>query len=211
MHQPHRKPGVGWLSALLLAACGQQTEPPPPQESDAPATRDVASREPPAVPPAPDPPIATDAGCGDRGAFNVTLYGALAGDIQWRADDMICQGMSRPEGAGARLRFAGKAGDPALAIAFIIAIPALERGATATELPTVVTVIEEGKGRFFSTPDLDSCWTDVASQSIIDEANGRSAIDGRLYCISPIPEVQGDASVSIQELSFSGLLDWDTD
>ena len=123
---------------------------------------------------------------------------------------MSCQGMSRPEGAGARLRFAGKAGEQALPIAFIIAIPELQRGSAAMELPSVVTIIEEGKGRFFSTPDLDSCWTDIDSQTVIDEATGRFSVDGQLYCISPIPEVNGSASVSIQELSFSGLLDWES-
>ena len=121
---------------------------------------------------------------------------------------MLCQGMSRPEGKGARLRFAGKAGERELAIAVIIAIPELKRGQSGSELPSVVTIIEEGKGRFFSTPDLDSCWTDIDSQTVIDESVGRFAIDGRLFCISPVPEVNGGASVSIEEMSFSGLLDW---
>ena len=150
---------LGWLLApMLLAACGQDPEPLPPQESDAPAAEPVAGSARPPAPPAAVPPITTDAGCGEDGAFVVTLYGALAGNIEWHAEDMNCQGMSRPEGAGARLRFAGKAGEQALALAFIIAIPELERGTAANELPSVVTVIEEGKGRFFSTPDLDSCW-----------------------------------------------------
>ena len=121
---------------------------------------------------------------------------------------MYCEGMPRPNDAGARLRFAGEVGDPALALAFIVAIPSLERGVAASELPSVVTVIEEGRGRFFSTPDLDSCWADIEAQNALDDATGTFAINGELYCISPIPEVNGGASVSIEEMRFSGLVDW---
>jgi hypothetical protein len=31
-----------------------------------------------------------------------------------------------------------------------------------------------------------------------------------MYCIAPLIEVNGDSSVTIDELSFSGLLDWDS-
>ncbi|MDX1508989.1 MAG: hypothetical protein R3358_11960 [Woeseiaceae bacterium] len=193
------------LAATLLTACGQEPGPEPTKDTDAAATEAVATATPASILPAAEP---RKIGCGDDGALTATLYGALSGDVSWQADNMYCEGMPRPNDAGARLRFAGKAGDPALAIAFIVAIPALERGATATELPSVVTVIEEGKGRFFSTPDLDSCWTDVKAHEALDESDGTFAIDGELYCISPVPEVNGDTSVSIEEMRFSGLVDW---
>lgn len=173
--------------------------------TDAPDEQAVATTSPAAVLPA---AATEEIGCGDSGLLDVTLYGALAGELAWRADDMICQGMPRPDGAGARLRFAGKAGEEALPVAFIIAIPTLDRGVAATELPSVVTVIEEGRGRFFSTPDLDSCWTDITEQTARDDALEQFNVAGRLYCISPIPEVKGTASVSIHEMTFSGVLDW---
>ena len=207
MHRADRKPPILWLPALLLAvACSQDAEPPPPQEPDAPATEAVATAARPPAPPPAVPEIMTDVGCADAGAFNAKLYGSLAGNIAWNADNMLCQGMARPEGKGARLRFAGQAGERELQIAFIIAIPGLQPGQSASELPTIVTIIEEGKGRFFSTPDLDSCWTDIESQTMIDEAAGRFAVNGRLYCISPVPEFYGGASVSIQEMSFMTAL-----
>lgn len=193
------------LAAALLTACGQSPEPAPTEDTDAPDTEAVATASPASILPAPEPKAI---GCGDDGSLKATLYGSLAGNVSWQADNMYCEGMPRPNEAGARLRFAGEAGDPALAIAFIVAIPSLERGAAAAELPSVVTVIEEGKGRFFSTPDLDSCWTDITAQNVLDETEGSFSIDGELYCISPIPEVNGDASVSIDEMRFSGLVDW---
>ncbi len=134
------------------------------------------------------------------------LHGALNAEIDWNADALHCEGMPRPDGRGARLRFAGAAGD--IAIAIIIAIPALERATTASELPARVTMIDEGNGRFFSTADADNCWTDVDGQAPIDAGSERFVVDGRLYCIAPLPEVNGGAGVSITELVFRGLLDW---
>ena len=147
-------------------------------------------------------------GCDNGGALYTELYGALAGQIEWYLDEMQCEGMPRPNGSGARLRFSGKAGINSTPIAFIIGIPDLERGSDAAELPSNVTVIEESTSRFFSTPDLDSCWTDVEVQWPVEDSDSLFRIDGILYCISPLPEVNGDASVSIPELRFSGLLDW---
>ena len=111
-------------------------------------------------------------------------------------------------GAGARLRFAGLVGDTSLPIAFIIAMPGLERGIEGLELASNVTVIEESSSRFFRTAELESCWTDIETAYALDESGDRFVIDGVLYCISPLPEVNGDASVSIPEMRFSGLLDW---
>ena len=91
-------------------------------------------------------------------------------------------------------------------LAIIIALPTIERNVVEDELPSNVTIIEEGNGRFFSTSDLDSCWTDVSDQRRISA--DLYEVIGALYCISPLGEINGTANVSIQELSFSGLLDW---
>ncbi len=145
-------------------------------------------------------------GCGSAGRVEATVYGVLDGNVNWASDAMDCEGMPRPDGDGVRLRFAGTADTIPLAI--IIGVDGIGPDETATELPTNVTIIEEGQGRFFSTADLDSCWTDVERQAAIDADSGRYAIEGTLYCISPLAEVNGSGSVSIPELRFSGLVDW---
>ena len=71
-----------------------------------------------------------------------------------------------------------------------------------------ITIIEEGIARFFSTPDLSNCLTAITSVEALDDSGDRYAVAGTLYCLSPIPEINGDSSVSIPELRFSGLLDW---
>jgi hypothetical protein len=149
-----------------------------------------------------------DSSCKDGGALYTELYGALAGEIEWYLDEMQCQGMPRPGGAGVRLRFSGAAGEKGLPIAFIIGLPGLERDTDGVELPSNVTIIDEENARFFSTPGLDSCWTDVEAQWTVDGDSDRYRIDGVLFCITPLPEVNGEASVSVPELRFSGILDW---
>ena len=150
--------------------------------------------------------IAPQFNCGRGGYLRTSLFGAVSADIDWPAVAVSCEGMPRPDALGARLRFAGHAAEIGQDLAIIIAMPGLERGATGDEMKTNATVILEGSGRFFSTAADDVCWTDVLRQEPLSDE--RFAIGGKLYCIGPLIEVNGDASVSIPELEFSGLLDW---
>jgi hypothetical protein len=146
--------------------------------------------------------------CLAGGRFRATLHGALNGEIDWNADDMRCEGMPRPDGAGARLRFAGLAGPDGVPLAVIIAIPELKRGAAGIDLASNVTIIEEGRGRFFSTTDLGYCWVDVEHETVVPEHGTLTSLDGTLNCIAPLAETNGESSVMIEDLSFSGFVDW---
>lgn len=173
------------LAATLLAACNEAPDTPPA---------------------APDAEGVPQFNCGRDGYLRASLFGAVSADIDWSATALSCAGMPRPNALGARLRFAGHAAEIGQDLAIIIAMPDLERGATGDEMKTNATVILEGSGRFFSTAAGDVCWTDVLRQELLSDE--RYAIGGKLYCIGPLIEVNGDASVSIPELEFSGLLDW---
>jgi hypothetical protein len=174
------------VAAAALAGCGDTPEP---------------AALPSLLPPAPE-----SGGCGERGYLRTDFYGEFAGPVDWPAAGLECQGMPRPEGNGARLRFAGRSGD--LSLAIIIAMPGLERGMTGRELGSNVTVIEEGGGRFFSTAGLGSCWTDVLAQEPSDAGADVYFVAGTLYCIAPLAEVNGESSVTLRELEFGGYLDW---
>ena len=145
--------------------------------------------------------------CASDGFLETQLFGGLELELSWAANDLVCEGMPRPEGDGARLRFAGQAED-GREIAFIIALPDLRRGATGTELPSTVTVIEVGAGRFFSSADVDVCWTDITSLDHIVATDAEFAVSGNLYCVAPLAQVNGDSDVVIRELRFRGQLDW---
>lgn len=146
--------------------------------------------------------------CGDRGELRGRLYGAISVELDWSSDELECSGMPRPEGNGARLRFAGQLPDVDRRVAMIVAIPDLQRGTAGVEYATRVTVIEEGGGRFFTTASLNNCLTDIKALEALDESGDRFRIGGVLYCVSPLAEVNGLSSVSIDRLQFSGLLDW---
>lgn len=178
---------AGLITGLVLAACGKAPEP-------------AAGNG--FLPGAPAPAK----GCGADGYMETTIYGALEGSIQWSAGSLDCEGMPRPANEGARLRFAGLAGD--IRVAFVIAIPALERGVAGTELASNVTLIEESSGRFYSTAGQENCWSDIDENAPLPDTPDTFSIAGTLYCIAPLIEVNGDSSVSLQELKFVGLLDW---
>ena len=114
--------------------------------------------------------------------------------------------MPRPNGAGARLRFAGSSGDDAQSLAFIIGLPELARGATASETPANVTLILEDTGRFFSSAEAPVCWSDITEQSLVEETTYR--VIGIVYCVSPLAELNGSSGVTFTDLRFSGMIDW---
>lgn len=147
-------------------------------------------------------------GCADSAELVGALYGSIEADIDWRGSSLACEGMPRPEGAGARLRFAGTLSreDAGQTLAFIIALPDLERGSTATETPAKVTLIQEDSGRFFSNGEIDVCWSDVSRQERIEDE--RYAVQGIVYCVSPLAELNGSGGVSFTELRYAGAVDW---
>jgi hypothetical protein len=154
------------------------------------------------------------ADCIADGELTAQVFGAIETSLEWRDDELECEGMPRPRGEGARLRFAGPAlsNGESLSLAFIIALPDLEQGRSANEIPAGVTLIEENLGRFFSTPEPSTCWADIEHQVPLDGAGAdlvpEYRIQGLLYCLSPLAEVNGNRSVTFTDLRFSGRLDW---
>ena len=144
--------------------------------------------------------------CGDTGFLATGLYGSIEREFRWDNSEMRCESMRRPDGEGIRLRFTGDVGSERIAI--ILAVPKLERGQTGSEYPTVVTFMVEGSGRFFSTPNLDNCWSDISRQEPVVDSADRYDLAGKLYCVAPLGEINGDAAVSMPELEFRGIVDW---
>lgn len=147
--------------------------------------------------------------CGNDGALAAEIYGGIRASIDWTTGTLACEGMPRPNGEGARLRFAGSAGGEQQ-LAFILGLPDLIQGETAKEIPTNVTLMEEGTGRFFGTRDTTNCWTDVDKHEQLQESDSPTyRISGILYCVAPLAELNGNSSVSFADLKFTGRLDWE--
>jgi hypothetical protein len=169
--------------AVFLAACGQEESPSP-------------------APPAPT----TASSCGGAGYLDGRLSGALAADIAWQDNELVCESMLRPDDRGVRLRFSGDVSGERLAI--IIAMPGLEAGMTGPDIDAVVTITVEGSGRFFSTPSLGTCWADVSRNAPMEEPVTTHIVAGRLACVAPLGEFNGDAFVELRDLRFSGIAAW---
>lgn len=161
--------------------------------------------------PVPPASVASMASCGERGALSVELHGALQESVRWSPETLACQSMPRPGGDGARLRLSGPIGDgeESRTIAFILGIPDLTPGATGTELPTNVTLVEEGTGRFFSTQDSSGCWADIERHERLSKDNDYEyRIGGILYCLTPLAELHGTSGVTFTDMHFAGRINW---
>ena len=156
-------------------------------------------------------PAGSSLPCVPGGQLTVNVYGSVEGRLAWVDGELSCEGMRRPRGEGARLRFEGPAPGSSNAdrLAFIIALPDLVEGGTGAELTAGVTLMEVNAGRFFSSPEQAGCWADIEQQQSIEGGDPNAyRISGLLYCVSPLAEVNGSASVSLRDLHFTGKVDW---
>jgi hypothetical protein len=131
----------------------------------------------------------------------------MTAEIAWQDHDLLCESMLRPDDKGVRLRFSGNVSGERLAM--IIAMPGLEAGMTGADIDAVVTITVEGSGRFFSTPSLGACWADVSRNAPVEGAAATHIVAGRLTCVAPLGEFNGDAFVELRDLRFSGIAEWE--
>ena len=162
-----------------------------------------------AVPAAlPDKPEQAASTCAGTGVLQAILSGAIVARLDWPDEALRCESMPRPDANGVRLRFSGEVGEERLSI--IIALPALSPGETGDEFDSNVTISVEGSGRFFSAPNLNSCWTQIAVNEPLEEGSETYHVLGGLTCMSPLGEINGDGFVDVQLLRFSGIAMWST-
>ena len=151
-------------------------------------------------------PSPTALSCRPGGRLEADVYGSVEARIRWTGDQLSCEGMPRPDNAGARLRFSGHVDELNGSLAIIIALPKLERGGTLSESSARVTVIDEATGRFFSSADLGTCWSNVERQELA--AGDEFYIEGIAYCVASLAEVNGPGSVRFGDIAFSGRVNW---
>lgn len=157
-------------------------------------------------------PSAYASGCSTETRLAGNLYGAIELALDWSDEEIECDSMGRPGGAGIRLRFSGPVGDSGNRLTVIIAIPELNAAESRQELATNLTMIEDRAGRFFSSKGLDSCWADVRQQLLPQtEAAPAYRVSGTVYCINPLAQVNGNSSIRLDELVFSAAANWRPD
>ncbi len=140
------------------------------------------------------------------GLLSGELFGALELNIQWPNAGTACEGMTRPDNGGARLRFSRRFSQSDQSLVLIVGISQIANGDKGNGYPANVTLIDERNARFYSNGGVPNCWVDVYQQTPI--ASSDAKIDGILYCSGALAQTQGDGSIRLRDIRFSGQIDW---
>src|SRR5262245_10780006 len=143
------------------------------------------------------------------GFLTMRLRGSIEEDIHWSEPALECTGMSRPDGKGMRLRFAGKLAGGELAVVF--AAPALGAGASARGVPVNVTLIDGAGEHIYGTQGDERCTFDEIEQApLLDTAAPAHSfrVSARGFCVAPARALDGDGSVLLARFDFAGLVTW---
>lgn len=166
-----------------------------------------------------------------HGSLSARIRGALDRDLDWRAR-LSCDGEARPDGSGVRLSFAAPGTGHRLRLVF--GISGVREGQAGKDLPTNLTVIEEG-GRVFATQGDDHCTIDDLRQQREPSstsaasgvgAGGGSAADARKampaaqgagqsrrwrisargFCTAPANALLGEGRILVSRFDFVGVI-----
>jgi hypothetical protein len=136
------------------------------------------------------------------------LRGSIETEIHWTEPALGCTGMSRPDGRGLRLRFAGLlASGGELAVVF--AAPELGRGVAGRNVPVNVTLLDAAGERIYGTQGDSRCVFDEVEQQAIDDRSFPAQsyrVSARGFCIAPARALDGDGSVLLTRFDFAGLV-----
>jgi uncharacterized membrane protein (UPF0127 family) len=134
------------------------------------------------------------------------LRGSIEAEISWREPELDCTGMSRPDGRGLRVRFAGPlASGGELAVVF--AAPELGKGVSGRSVPVNVTLLDAAGERIYGTQGDSRCVLDEVAQRAIDDVSypaGSYRVSASGFCVAPARAVDGDGSVLLTRFDFAG-------
>jgi hypothetical protein len=147
--------------------------------------------------------------------FTARLRGAIEREVRWRAADMGCEGMNRPDGRGLRVAFEGRAGGERLT--FVLGMPRLAEGTTVDGVPVNLTVIREG-GAVYGTRGEGRCTLDHVQQQALDvppttAKPRRWRIEARGFCLEPARMIAdgGRDAILVSTFDFAGHVTWEPD
>jgi len=149
---------------------------------------------------------------GDAGFLAMRLRGSIEAEIRWQEPDLDCTGMSRPDGRGLRLRFAGRREGGELAVVF--AAPELAMGASARGVPVNVTLLDETGQRIYGTQGDRLCVLDEVEQVALRDAGlppQTYRVSARGFCTAPARALDGDGAVLLTRFDFAGLVTYRED
>ncbi len=160
--------------------------------------------------PVPEPAAAPGPHClpAQDGFLSMRLRGSIEAEIRWTEPGLDCTGMSRPDGRGLRIRFAGPLATGG-ELAVVFAAPELGMGDSGRGVPVNVTLLDAGGERIYGTQGDSRC--------VLDEVEQKALVDSSLpphsfrvsasgFCVAPARAMDGEGSVLLTRFDFTGLV-----
>ena len=142
-----------------------------------------------------------------NGYLRARIRGALNLDLDWRNDQIECDGGPRSDGSGLRVSFAGPRRADGRRLRLVFGMSAAHEGRGGRELPTNLTVILEGEQRLFTTRGEDNCTVDELRQERVSAAGAARRswrVVARGFCIGPASTLSSDARILVSRFDFAG-------
>jgi hypothetical protein len=146
------------------------------------------------------------------GFLTMRLRGSIEEDVNWTEPELECTGMSRPDGRGLRVRFAGSRAGGELAVVF--AAPELASGTSGRGVPVNVTLLDGAGERIYGTQGGNRCEFDkVEQQLIVDRAVPPQSyrVSARGFCTAPARAIDGEGAVLLTRFDFAGIVTFGDD
>lgn len=145
---------------------------------------------------------------GQEGFLSMRLRGSIEAEVSWKEPELDCTGMSRPDGRGLRIRFAGPL-ESGGELAVVFAAPELGIGVSGRGVPVNVTLLHSAGERIYGTQGDSRCVFDEVEQRAIEDRSFPSRsfrVSARGFCVAPARAVDGDGSVLLTRFDFAGLV-----
>lgn len=142
----------------------------------------------------------------DEGALRARLQGEIDAEIEWGAESAHCLGGVRPQGDGVRLLYRGTTGATG-PLLIVFGLAPLRAGESARNVPTNLTLVREGTGRFYATRGQDKCAFDEIRQTPVEGAPNLHRLEGRGYCTQPARALAGDGAVLVSRFDVVAIVD----
>jgi hypothetical protein len=159
---------------------------------------------------------AAKAGCFDSGDgyLRARMRGALDLDLDWKNEQMECEGGPRPSGNGVRVSIGGPARGEGRRIRMVFGIAGVSEGTGGETLRTNVTILFEGESRVFATKGDDKCTVDKLTQQRVEPLGTDRAIyrvEARGFCLGPATSLSSGERVLLTSFDFAGRVEFGDD
>lgn len=171
-------------------------------------------------------PPEKSAASGQPGCFSVgggylraRLRGAVELDLNWKNEDMQCEGGPRPPGKdnkrnGIRVSVGGPPRGDGHRLRLVFGIAGVGEGASGQALRTNLTMVFEGEQRIFATQGDDKCMVDSLTQERVELLGpGRAVyrVVARGFCLGPAASLSREERVLMTSFDFAGRVEFSDD